>query len=93
MSHHIEINGHRVVELAQVTSRVFFGTSTICVGCGARFVDRLEIEERFCPAATVAHGHHLVGDDGLLYCRRCPLVAYDLTDVATEPSCPMPLQP
>ncbi len=42
---------------------------------------------------VVAHGHELVSnlDDGLLYCVRCPLVAYDLDDVATEPECPMPL--
>jgi hypothetical protein len=93
MSHHTEINGHRVVELAQVTSRVFFGTSTVCVGCGAQFADRLEIEDRYCPAANVTHGHQLVSEDCLLYCRHCPLVAYDLTDVATEPVCPMPLRP
>ena len=42
----------------------------------------------------LASGHDLVGnlDDGLLYCQRCPLVAYDLADAATEPICPMPLQ-
>ena len=42
---------------------------------------------------VVVHGHDLVGslEDGLLYCQQCPLVAYDLDDVATEPICPMPL--
>lgn len=37
--------------------------------------------------------HELVTNpiDGLLYCLRCPLVAYDLADAATEPTCPMPI--
>lgn len=41
----------------------------------------------------VVHSHELVSslEDGLLYCLKCPLVAYDLNDVATEPICPMPL--
>ncbi|WP_185445606.1 hypothetical protein [Kribbella qitaiheensis] len=41
------------------------------------------------------HEHEFVTNpcDGLLYCQRCPMVAYDLADAATEPICPMPLRP
>lgn len=89
-----EINGHRVVELSRVTPQGRAGAVPVCLGCGAHFTDRLEIEGTSCPAAGEAHGHDLVSDLelGLLYCKRCALVAYDLNDVATEPICPMPLQ-
>ena len=89
-----EINGHRVVELSRVTPQGRAGAVPVCLGCGAHFADRFEIEGTSCPAAGEAHGHDLVSDLelGLLYCKRCPLVAYDLNDVATEPICPMPLQ-
>lgn len=88
-----DINGHRVVELWPVTSSKA-GAVPVCLRCGAHFADRLEIENTFCRASGQAHGHDLFSDpdDGLLYCRRCPLVAYDLNDVDTEPICPMPLQ-
>ncbi|WP_344157223.1 hypothetical protein [Kribbella yunnanensis] len=44
------------------------------------------------PTGTTT-GHDFVTDpgDGLLYCTRCPMVAYDLADAATEPECPLPL--
>jgi len=89
-----EVNGHRVVELSRVTSQRRSSVTPVCLNCGAHFADRLEIDDTTCPAAGQPHGHDLVSDpdDGLLYCRRCPLVAYDLDDVATEPVCPMPLQ-
>ena len=89
-----EINGHRVVDLSRVSPRGRSSSAPVCIRCGAHFADRLEIDNTSCPAAGKAHGHQLVTDpdDGLLYCTRCPLVAYDLDDVATEPTCPMPLQ-
>lgn len=88
-----EINGHRVVAVSRVTTLARLSAGSVCIRCGAHFVDRLEIENTSCPAAGDTHGHELFTnpDDGLLYCRRCPLVAYDLDDVATEPQCPMPL--
>lgn len=45
------------------------------------------------PTGTTT-GHDFVTDpgDGLLYCTQCPMVAYDLTDAATEPECPLPLE-
>jgi hypothetical protein len=87
-----DINGHQVVEVSRV------GRSSaipVCLLCGAHFLDRFEIENTTCPAAGPAHGHDLINDpgDGLLYCTRCPFVAYDLNDVATDPICPMPLHP
>jgi hypothetical protein len=90
-----EINGHRVVDVSRVTTQGVAGAVPVCLRCGAHFTDRLEIERTFCPASGQAHGHDLItdSDDGLLYCRRCPMVAYDLDDVASEPNCPMPLQP
>jgi hypothetical protein len=90
-----EINGHRVVDLSRVTAQGRSNPTPVCFRCGAHFTDRLDIENTSCPAAGDSHGHRLVTDpeDGLLYCTRCPLVAYDLTDVASEPNCPMPLQP
>ena len=88
-----EINGHRIVDLSRVTHRRASRPAQVCSRCGAHFADRLEIENTSCPAAGTPHGHELFSDpdDGLLYCKRCPLVAYDLDDVATEPICPMPL--
>lgn len=88
-----EINGHRVVAVSRVTTLARLNGGSVCIRCGAHFVDRPEIENTSCPAAGDTHGHELFTDpdDGLLYCRRCPLVAYDLDDVATEPQCPMPL--
>ncbi|MGY4765698.1 hypothetical protein ACXC9Q_02130 [Kribbella sp. CWNU-51] len=87
-----EINGHRVVELSRMGRS---GATPVCLLCGAHFTDRPEIENTTCPAAGPAHGHDLVSDpaDGHLYCTRCPFVAYDLNDAATDPICPMPLQP
>jgi hypothetical protein len=84
-----KINGHRVRSLTRPAPH---GSAGICIECGAQFRDRLEIEDVYC--SNGAHGHELVSDfdSGLLYCRRCPLVAYDSADAATEPLCPMPLQ-
>lgn len=46
------------------------------------------------PTAEDSPGHDFVEgpSDGLLYCTRCPMVAYDLADAATEPECPLPLE-
>ena len=88
-----EINGHRVLDLSRVTRQGRSIVVPVCFGCGAHFTDRREIEGTSCPAAGEPHGHDLTTDaeTGLLTCRRCPLVAYDLADVETEPICPMPL--
>jgi hypothetical protein len=90
--HIAKINGHRVATLPG-PARQQPSLQSVCLGCGTRFTERLEIEYLVCPAGNDVHSHDLVGDpdDGLLYCLRCPLVAYDLNDVATEPTCPMPL--
>ncbi|MFG1817715.1 hypothetical protein ACGFIF_28425 [Kribbella sp. NPDC049174] len=89
-----EINGHRVVDLSRVTPQGRAVVVPVCLGCGAHFTDRREIEGTSCPVAGEAHGHDLVTDaeTGLLVCSRCPLVAYDLADAETEPTCPMPLR-
>lgn len=89
-----EINGHRVMTLSRVTTRGWVGAVPVCIECGTHFTDRREIENSPCPAAGTSHGHDIVvdPDDGLLYCQRCPLVAYDVADLATEPNCPIPLQ-
>jgi len=90
-----EINGHRVVDLSRVTPQGHSIAVPVCFKCGAHFTNRAEIEATSCPAAGNPHGHDLFTDPetGLLYCSRCPLVAYDVTDAQTEPTCPMPLQP
>ncbi|MEV8375957.1 hypothetical protein AB0P21_24680 [Kribbella sp. NPDC056861] len=88
-----DINGHRVVDLPRLTDQGQLVHESACLGCGTRFTERLQIEYFACPAIEEPHDHDLVSDpdDGLLYCLRCPLVAYDLDDVGTEPACPMPL--
>jgi hypothetical protein len=89
-----EINGHRVLDLSRASLAGPSGYASVCVRCGARFADRLEMENAPCPPVARTHNHDLVtGDDGLLYCRHCPLVAYDLADVTSEPDCPLPLRP
>jgi hypothetical protein len=89
-----EINGHRIMDLSRAMPAGPSSTASACVRCGARFADRLEMEDAPCPAAGRAHNHDLISDDdGLLYCRQCPLVAYDLADVSSEPDCPIPLRP
>jgi hypothetical protein len=87
------INGHWVADVSMVTPQGHVGAGRVCIRCGAHFAPHDTIDSTHCPATGVTHGHELVTnpDDGLLYCTRCPLVAYDLTDVATEPHCPMPL--
>lgn len=86
------INGHWVTDVSMVTPRGDRSAGRVCVRCGGHFALGDDIEAG-CPAAGTAHGHELVTnlDDGLLYCTRCPLVAFDLADVASEPQCPMPL--
>jgi len=88
-----EINGHWVVDMSRVTARGRVSAGPVCIRCGAHFAGWPDIEHTWCPVSGAARGHELVIDpyDGLLYCERCPLVAYDLDDVATEPQCPMPL--
>ncbi|ADB31040.1 hypothetical protein Kfla_1946 [Kribbella flavida DSM 17836] len=90
-----EINGHQVVDLPRLSTQGRFGSGPVCIRCDAHFVDRLEVEESRCPVADQARGHDLLvdPDDGLLYCTRCPLVAYDLADVGSEPPCPGHLRP
>ena len=88
-----EINGHWVADAQRVMTDGLLPAGWICVRCGAHFADRHDPYRTRCPATNRPHGHERFTDprDGLLYCRRCPLIAYDLADVATEPLCPMPL--
>jgi hypothetical protein len=88
-----EINGHWVADAGWVTPGGVQPAGWICVRCGGHFADQDDPHRTNCPATAQAHGHELFTDpdDGLLYCRRCPLVAYDLADVASEPQCPMRL--
>jgi hypothetical protein len=85
-----EISGHQLVDLVQTAPSGRPHASLVCLRCGSP-LDHPNLG--VCLAARHLHGHELVSDpvDGLLYCRQCPLVAYDLDDVATEPVCPMPL--
>ncbi|TDD22304.1 hypothetical protein E1218_19580 [Kribbella turkmenica] len=89
-----EINGHQVVNVSRMTSQGAGSEVPVCLTCGAHFATRREIEATICPAAGGARGHDLVTDPGtgLLYCTRCPLVAYDQLDARSSPTCPMPLQ-
>jgi hypothetical protein len=89
-----EINGHRVAEIYRVTSAGREISALACLRCGAHFADLDEVRRTSCSSAGSTQSHKLVADpnDGLLYCTRCPLVAYDLDDAASEPECPMPLQ-
>ncbi|WP_433169228.1 hypothetical protein [Kribbella sp. CA-247076] len=89
-----EINGHQVANLSRMTPQGPATEVPVCLTCGAHFATRREIESTTCPASTVSAGHDLVADPetGLLYCTRCPLVAYDLHDARSSPTCPMPLQ-
>jgi hypothetical protein len=87
------INGHWVADVSMITPHGEVSAGRVCIRCGGHFAHPTEIATTHCPAAGTSHGHQLMTnpDDGLLYCTRCPLVAYDLDDVATEPDCPMPL--
>jgi hypothetical protein len=89
-----KITSHHVIDLVRVG---LFGdrfVTSFCSRCGAQLGVGSGGDGEPCPAAEHVHEHELVTDalDGLLYCRRCPLIAYDLDDVATEPICPMPLE-
>jgi uncharacterized C2H2 Zn-finger protein len=88
-----EINGHRLAPVS--SSGRPAEEALVCLRCGAHFVDRSESAFSVCPADGNSPGHELVRNpsDGLLYCTRCPMIAYDLADAATDPQCPLPLQP
>jgi hypothetical protein len=88
-----EINGHQVIDLHRVTSEGRFSAGPVCIRCDAHFDNRREIEDTACPVPFSTGNHDLLvdPDDGLLYCTRCPLVAYDLADAASEEPCPGPL--
>ncbi|MFK4085218.1 hypothetical protein ACI2LF_13985 [Kribbella sp. NPDC020789] len=87
-----EISGHPVVDLVDKAPSGRSHGSMVCLRCGSQLESPGTTP---CPAAGHLHTHELVSDpvDGLLYCRQCPLIAYDLDDVATEPLCPMPYGP
>ncbi|MGC4938825.1 hypothetical protein [Kribbella sp. DT2] len=87
-----EINGHQVIDLHRVTSQGRFAAGPVCIRCDKHFADRGEIELTACPVPFTTGDHDLLvdPDDGLLYCTRCPLVAYDLADAASEEPCPGP---
>jgi hypothetical protein len=89
-----EINGHQVIDLHRVTSEGRFAAGPVCIRCDTHFADRGEIEHTACPVPFSTGNHDLLvdPDDGLLYCTRCPLVAYDLADAAGEEPCPGPLR-
>lgn len=88
-----EVNGHRVIDLPRVTAQGRFAAGPVCIRCDAHFADRQEIERTPCPIGDDNRGHDVLidPDDGLLYCTRCPLVAYDQADLASEPPCPGPV--
>ncbi|WBQ07938.1 hypothetical protein [Kribbella sp. CA-293567] len=94
MTESVDINGHRIADLAWVVPQAQFDGASVCFRCGEQFQDRFDIEDIPCPRVAATHGHELVRglDDDLLYCRLCPLVAYDLPDVMTDPRCPLPVQ-
>ena len=54
----------------------------------------IDLSNQTTEPADTGSGHEFVTDpgDGLLYCTKCPMVAYDLADAATEPECPLPLE-
>ncbi|MFI5735269.1 hypothetical protein ACIA49_34475 [Kribbella sp. NPDC051587] len=89
-----EINGHRVAEVFRVTHAGPRPSALTCLRCAAHFADLDEVWRTTCSLAGRTRGHELVADpdDGLLYCTRCPLVAYGKDDATSEPECPMPLQ-
>jgi hypothetical protein len=89
-----DINGHRVAEIYRVTSAGREFNALACLRCGAHFADLDEVRRTSCSSDGSTRSHELVAgpDDGLLYCTRCPLVAYDLDDAASESECPMPLR-
>jgi hypothetical protein len=93
MAESVEINGHRVASIRPTARHTSPGEASVCFSCGTPFSDRIDIESTACPDLAKAHEHQLVraATDDLLYCRQCPMVAYDLADVATDPHCPLRL--
>ncbi|MFK4089532.1 hypothetical protein ACI2LF_35795 [Kribbella sp. NPDC020789] len=89
-----EIHGHRLAEVSRLTPAGPGVSVRVCLRCGAHFADTSEAARTRCSRGGSPQEHDLVRDpeDGLLYCTRCPLVAYDHADAASEPDCPMPLQ-
>ncbi|WBQ03865.1 hypothetical protein [Kribbella sp. CA-293567] len=93
MGESVEINGHRIATIRPAGRPAGSGGESVCFSCGTHFSDRIDIENTPCADLTRAHEHQLVraATDDLLYCRQCPMVAYDLADAATDPHCPLRL--